>query len=67
MRRFERNRRLYDYLFAMGLVVDPVLTKGNPDKIDCLIVSAAPRKLNVDQLPASDVASPMQGSEVGKR
>ena len=62
MDRFSRNRRLYDYLFSMGLYVDAVCVDGNPDKIDSIIVSTAPRKVNL--LPA-DVGFPVEGTEVG--
>ena len=64
MHRFVRNRRLYDHLFAMGLHIDAVLVGGNPDKIDSLIVSTAPRTVNL--LP-SDVGLPVQGSQVGEK
>lgn len=63
MDRFARNRRLFDNLFAMGLFVDAVLVDDNPDKIDALLVSTAPR--TVDLLP-SNVGSPVQRPEVGK-
>ena len=48
----------------MGLHVDAVLVGGNPDKIDSLIVSTAPRTVNVDALP-SNVGLPVQGTQVG--
>ena len=64
MNRFARNRRLYDHLFAMGMYVDAVLVGGNPDKIDSLIVSTAPRTVNL--LP-SDVDLPVQAPQVGEQ
>lgn len=64
--RFARNRRLYDHLFAMSLVVDPVLIGGDPSKIDHLIVAVAPPTLNVEVSPALGVAQPVEGSEVAE-
>lgn len=64
MHRFARNRRLYDHLFSMGLHVEAVLVGDNPDKIDSLIVSTAPRTGNM--LP-SDVGLPVQGPQISKK
>ena len=63
MNRFARNRRLYDYLFDMGLYVDAVCIDGNPDKIDRLIVSTAPPKVN---LVPENIRPPVQGTEIAQ-
>lgn len=63
MHRFARNRRLYEHLMDMGLVVAPILVDGDPERIDCLVVAAAPWKQNVDVLP-SGVGAPLEGAEV---
>lgn len=46
----------------MGLYVDAVPAGDNSGKIDSLIVSAAPRTVNL--LPVSSVESPVEGAKV---
>lgn len=41
MDKYTRNRRLYEHLKGMGLVIDPVCVEGDPDRIDQLVVSVA--------------------------
>ena len=67
-----RNRRLYELLKGMGLVVSPI-SHPDPrrkDQIDCILVSVS-APVNIVRVAgvqptvsASDVFSPLQGNEV---
>ena len=65
-----RNRRLYDYLKGLGLVVSPLRAPDRPEDIDCMLVSVdLPRNIvEVTGLQPSvaspDVLAPVERDEV---
>ena len=63
MTPYARNARLYKTLLAMGLVVDRICADGNPEKIDCLVVSSDPRR-RLQLTIAGEVGSPVKGAEI---
>ena len=63
MTKWDRNKRLYEHLLAMGLYVDPVYYNGDPNLIDAIYVAA---DVPEEDLSSLDVLFPLEGTEVGK-
>lgn len=59
----DRNRRLYETLLGMGLVVCPTPNKDDPSKIDNMVVSAG---LSFTETPTEARPSPSNNGEVLK-
>ena len=68
----ERNKRLYEYLKGLGLVVSPFCAPDRPDEIDGIVVSVALHRsvvevtgLQPSLVTPPSVLPPLQGDEVG--